>query len=118
MKVVLVNPAIATFGFSVMTPRWLYVLAAATPRDLVGDPLVIDECLQRFDPDIVDAGDVVGIGITSGNCQAGYRVLRQVKARGAVAVVGGIHATIFPDEPFEFGADAVVTGNGDVVWAT
>jgi radical SAM superfamily enzyme YgiQ (UPF0313 family) len=118
MKVVLVNPAIATFGFSVMTPRWLYVLAAATPRDLVGDPLVIDECLRRFDPDVVDAGDVVGIGITSGNCQAGYRVLRQVKARGAVAIVGGIHATIFPEEPFEFGADAVVTGNGDVVWAT
>jgi radical SAM superfamily enzyme YgiQ (UPF0313 family) len=116
MKVVLVNPAIATFGFSFMTPRWLYVLAAATPSDSVGDPLVVDECLKRFDPNTVEKGDIVGIGITSGNCQAGYRVLRQVKARGAIAIMGGIHATIFPNEPLEFGADAVVTGNGDLVW--
>jgi hypothetical protein len=30
--------------------------------------------------------------------------------------MGGIHPTIFPDEPLEMGADAVVTGNGDIVW--
>lgn len=30
--------------------------------------------------------------------------------------MGGIHPTIFPDEPLEMGADAVVTGNGDMVW--
>jgi hypothetical protein len=42
-KVFLVNPANATVGFSVITPRWLYVLAGATPTDLVGDPIIIDE---------------------------------------------------------------------------
>src|SRR5260370_1025343 len=47
----------------------------------------------------------------------GYRILRQAKSRGATVIMGGIHATIFPDEPLEMGADAVVTGNGDVVWA-
>src|SRR5439155_289991 len=34
-----------------------------------------------------------------------------------LSMMGGIHPTIFPDEPLEMGADAVVTGNGDVVWA-
>jgi radical SAM superfamily enzyme YgiQ (UPF0313 family) len=30
--------------------------------------------------------------------------------------MGGIHSTIFPDEPLEMGADAVVKGGGDIVW--
>jgi hypothetical protein len=49
-KVFLVNPANATVGFSVITPRWLYVLAGATPTDLVGDPIIIDEPITPFDP--------------------------------------------------------------------
>jgi radical SAM superfamily enzyme YgiQ (UPF0313 family) len=31
-------------------------------------------------------------------------------------IVGGIHPTIFPDEPLEMGADAVVKGGGDLIW--
>ncbi len=116
-KVILVNPANSTMGYSIITPRWLFVLAQATPVDLVGDPTIIDESLVRFDASIVRPGDIVGIGISTGNCQAGYRVLSEAKAKGATVIVGGIHATIFPDEPLEFGADAVVTGNGDIVWS-
>jgi len=116
-KVILVNPANSTMGYSIITPRWLFVMAMATPVDLVGDPKLVDESISRFDPSIVNAGDIVGIGISTGNCQAGYRVLSQCKAKGATVIIGGIHATIFPDEPLEMGADAVVTGNGDVVWS-
>jgi radical SAM superfamily enzyme YgiQ (UPF0313 family) len=84
--------------------------------DLAGDPVLVDETLERFQPEAVGPGDIVGIGISSGNCTAGYRVLRAAKARGATVVFGGVHTTIFPDEPLRMGADAVVTGNGDVVW--
>jgi len=107
----------SSIGYSFITPRWLFVIAQATPSDLVGDPIIIDETLERFDPDIVNPGDIVGIGISSGNCVAGYRVVKEAKQRGAVVIVGGVHATILPDEPIEMGADAVVTGNGDLVWA-
>jgi hypothetical protein len=31
MRVFLVNPSHVSFGTAVITPRWLYVLAAATP---------------------------------------------------------------------------------------
>src|SRR5712692_3621944 len=116
-RVILVNPANSTRGYSIITPRWLFVIAQATPRDLVGDPTVVDEALERFNPGTVHPGDIVGIGITTGNCQAGYRVLREAKAKGATVIMGGIHPTIFPDEPLEMGADAVVTGNGDLVWS-
>jgi radical SAM superfamily enzyme YgiQ (UPF0313 family) len=116
MAVILLNPSMLTLGYSVITPRWLYVIAQATPTDLVGDPVIVDEAIAPFDPSVVQPGDILGIGISTGNCLAGYRALRNAKARGATVIVGGIHATIFPDEPLEMGADAVVTGNGDVVW--
>src|ERR1041385_4856080 len=116
-RIVLVNPAVSTLGYSFFTPRWLYVLAGATPAEFAGEPVLVDETLQRFCGSMVDAGDIVGIGISSGNCGAGYRVLREAKARGATVVFGGVHTTIFPDEPLRMGADAVVTGNGDTIWS-
>jgi radical SAM superfamily enzyme YgiQ (UPF0313 family) len=116
-KVFLVNPANATIGYSVITPRWLYVLAGATPIELAGDPIIVDEPITRFDPEDVGPNDIVGIGIHTGNCRPGYRVISEAKKRGATVIVGGIHATIFPEEPLEKGADAVVTGNGDLIWA-
>lgn len=115
-RIFLVNPAAKTFGHSLITPRWLYVIAGATPTGLVGDPIIIDETITRFDPDMLRPGDIVGLGITTGNCIPGYRVLTQAKERGAIVIVGGIHTTIFPQEPLDRGADAVITGDGDIVW--
>ncbi len=115
-KVVLINPSMSTPGYSFITPRWLYVIAQATPVELVGDPVLIDESIQKFDPSLVSRGDIVGIGISTGNCIPGYRALEQAKSRGATVIMGGIHATIFPDEPLRMGADAVVTGSGDLIW--
>lgn len=115
-KVILVNPANATVGYSVITPRWLFVIAGATPTEMVGDPIIIDEPVTPFDSSAVNPGDIVGIGIHTGNCRPGYRILAEAKRRGATVIVGGIHPTIFPEEPLEMGADAVVTGGGDLIW--
>jgi radical SAM superfamily enzyme YgiQ (UPF0313 family) len=118
MRVHLVNPSDLSFGTAVITPRWLYVLAAATPRSF-GDPLIVDETLEQFDPATVSPGDVVGIGIHTGNVLRGYAVGRAARERGAWVVYGGIHATLFPDEVREHGvAHAVVRSDGDRVWAT
>jgi tRNA A37 methylthiotransferase MiaB len=94
------------------------VLAAATP-DRYGTPLIIDETLDPFDPLTVQPGDVVGIGIHTANALRGYAVGRAARARGATVVFGGIHSTLFPDEVREHGgAHAVVSGDGDLVWAS
>jgi radical SAM superfamily enzyme YgiQ (UPF0313 family) len=116
MRIHLVNPSHLSFGVAVITPRWLYVLASATPRSL-GDPAIVDETLEAFDPASVAKGDVVGIGIHSGNALRGYEVGRLSRERGAWVVFGGIHTTLYPDEAHDLGgAHAVVQGDGDVIW--
>ena len=50
MIVYLINPSHVSFGIGVITPRWLYVLAAATPASY-GAPRLIDETLESFDPE-------------------------------------------------------------------
>ncbi|MFN7924038.1 MAG: radical SAM protein [Bryobacteraceae bacterium] len=116
MRIHLVNPSDVSFGIGVITPRWLYVLAAATPREY-GDPIITDETLEQLQLDRVQPGDVVGIGIHTANVFRGLELGRQARARGAWVVYGGIHATLYPDEAHELGgAHAVVKGDGDVVW--
>lgn len=116
MQVHLVNPSDVAFGIGVITPRWLYVLAAATPRKY-GDPKIVDETLEQINPDSIKRGDVVGIGIHTANVYRGLEVGRIARERGAFVVYGGIHATLYPEEALELGeAHAVVKGDGDVIW--
>src|SRR6266567_3847434 len=82
MRVHLVNPSDTSFGTAVITPRWLYVLAAATPASF-GAPRICDETLERLDPADVQAGDVVGIGIHTSNALRGYEIGRMLRERGA-----------------------------------
>jgi radical SAM superfamily enzyme YgiQ (UPF0313 family) len=117
MAVYLVNPSDVAFGVAVITPRWMYVLAAATPATY-GDPVIVDETLERFETAFVRAGDIVGIGIHTSNAYRGYALGQAARERGAYVVFGGIHATLFPDEARQYGgAHAVVKGDGDVVWS-
>src|SRR5438270_88295 len=117
MNIHLVNPSDKSFGTAVITPRWLYVLAAATP-DSFGDAQICDETLEQLDPSGVEPGDVVGIGIHTGNALRGYEIGRMARERGAWVVFGGIHATLFPEEARKLGAaHSIVKGDGDVVWA-
>jgi hypothetical protein len=113
MRIHLVNPSDMAFGTAVITPRWLYVLAAATPAAF-GDPILCDETLEALDPASISPGDVVGIGIHTGNALRGYEVGKLARERGAWVIYGGIHATLYPDEAIELGGGhAVVKGDGD-----
>ena len=117
MRVHLLNPSEVSFGTAVITPRWLFVLAGATPK-CFGAPLLVDETLIPFDPAQIEPGDVVGISIHTANTLRGYEIGRVARHRGAYVVFGGIHATLYPEEAHDQGgAHAVVRGDGDVVWA-
>src|SRR5438034_11720369 len=116
MNVHLINPSSVSFGTAVITPRWQYVLAAATPK-IFGDPILVDETLFQMDPTRIQAGDAVGIGIHTANALRGYEIGRVARARGAYVIFGGIHATLYPQEALDLGgAHAVVKGDGDVAW--
>ena len=56
-RVHLINPSNVSFGVAVITPRWLFVLAAATGKTW-GDPVIVDETLETIDPSTIAAGDV------------------------------------------------------------
>ena len=56
MNVHLVNPSSVSFGTAVITPRWQYVLAGATPK-IFGDPILVDETLFQIDPERIQPGD-------------------------------------------------------------
>lgn len=116
MSVHLVNPSDNSFGTAVITPRWLFVLAAATPR-IVGDPILVDESLEPIVPETIQPGDIVGISVHTGNALRGYAVGRMARERGAWVIYGGIHATLYPDETLDIGqGHAVVKGDGDLAW--
>jgi radical SAM superfamily enzyme YgiQ (UPF0313 family) len=117
MRTHLVNPSDISFGTAVITPRWLYVLAAATPREY-GTPVIVDETLEPFARTSIEPGDIVGIGIHTANALRGYKIGRAARARGATVIFGGIHATLYPDEAREHGAaHVVVRGDGDLIWS-
>ena len=116
MTVHLVNPSHLSFGIGVITPRWLFVLAAATPATF-GCPRITDETLEPFEASTVEPGDIVGVGIHTGNALRGYEIGTEARARGATVIFGGVHATLYPDEALSLGgAHAVVKGDGDVAW--
>jgi radical SAM superfamily enzyme YgiQ (UPF0313 family) len=116
LSVHLVNPSDNSFGTAVITPRWLFVLAAATPQ-IAGDPILIDESLEQIVPESIQPDDIVGISVHTGNALRGYEVGRMARERGAWVVYGGIHATLFPEEAMQQGqAHAVVKGDGDIAW--
>jgi radical SAM superfamily enzyme YgiQ (UPF0313 family) len=116
VQVHLINPSDNSFGTAVITPRWLFVLAAATPKS-AGDPVLVDESLEQVVPESIQPGDIVGISVHTGNALRGYQVGRMARERGAWVIYGGIHATLFPEEAIETGqAHAVVKGDGDIAW--
>jgi radical SAM superfamily enzyme YgiQ (UPF0313 family) len=116
VQVHLVNPSNTSFGIAVITPRWLFVLAAATPGQF-GPPHLVDETLERIDMSAIRPGDIVGISVHTGNALRGYEVGRAAREAGAIVVYGGIHATLFPEEAREVGqGHAIVRGDGDLIW--
>ena len=116
MRVYIVNPSHFSFGTGFITPRWLYVLAASTPAKW-GDPVLSDEGLEPFDVEQLEKGDVIGIGLHTGNALVGYELGLRARERGAWVVYGGSHPTLYPEEAHERGgAHAVVKGDGDVAW--
>ena len=44
-RVHLINPSNVSFGVAVITPRWLFVLAAATGKTW-GDPVIVDNLVR------------------------------------------------------------------------
>jgi anaerobic magnesium-protoporphyrin IX monomethyl ester cyclase len=73
---------------------------------------VIDESLTPLTDGHLDGVDLVGISIQTSWSLRGYRIARRARALGLPVVIGGVHATLNPDEAIAH-ADWVVRGEGE-----
>lgn len=94
-------------------PLTATLLAALTPPELGFDIRVCDASVSRIP--LEERFDLVAISVITGTAVEGYRLADHFRARGAKVVIGGVHATLLPDEVAAH-ADAVMTGFAERTW--
>jgi radical SAM superfamily enzyme YgiQ (UPF0313 family) len=115
MKVHLVAPTkngeTYLFDKGLLAPLGLMYLAANTPEGV--DVRIIDESVEPID--FTDIPDLVGISTMTATAPRAYDIAEMYRSRGAMVVMGGIHASMLPEEALGH-ADSVVTGEAEEIW--
>jgi radical SAM superfamily enzyme YgiQ (UPF0313 family) len=114
-RLLLVNPVGQASGyllskFSTIPPMSLSYIAAVTPSDW--EVKIADENFGRLE---VEDADLVGISAFTSNINRAYEISRTYRKRGIKVVIGGIHASMLPDEALQY-VDAVVIGEAEQIW--
>ncbi len=113
-KLFLIQPAFDVGSFnrnsSTLVPLGLAYVAAYTPSHW--DVEIHDE--QEQAPKFPDA-DLVGITTTTGSIVRAYEIAQIYRARHIPVVLGGVHASLLPDEANQY-CDSVVIGDAEPVW--
>ena len=119
-RIHLVNPSCTAFGTAVITPRWLYVLAGATPAGY-GDPILVDETLEQSSTRRRSSRATSSASASTPPTPcAATRSGARPRERGARAWSSAAFTrACTPTKRTTLGgAHAVVTGDGDGVWPT
>ena len=121
MRILLIHPqhAIQRHGTGVYKKHLRYApitmptLAALVPEELGAEIRVIDEMVEDVDFDA--AADLVGLTSISSASTHAYELAKHFRDRGAVVVMGGVHATLMTEEALEH-VDVVVRGYAELTW--
>ena len=91
----------------------LLTLAGVTPDDY--DITYLEH--PEFDPALLEPHtfDIVGISSFTAKSDVMYAIADFYRARGTTVVLGGLHCTLLPEEAAGH-ADAVVAGEGELLW--
>jgi len=114
-KLLLINPVSQISGgllsrFSTFEPLSLAYIAAVTPP--AWDIKIADENFGQLP---LEDADLVGITAFTSNINRAYDLARMYRQRNIKVVLGGIHASMLPDEALQF-ANAVVVGEAEEIW--
>ncbi len=119
MQVTFIKPTLGCLGDGErfvdearMEPLSLGVLAGLTPPGV--DCRLVDDRIDEIDYD--EPTDLVAINIESFTARRAYEIATEYRARRIPVVMGGMHATLIPDEVAEH-ADSVYTGDAESLWA-
>ena len=99
--------------FRVWKPLGLMVLAGMTPGEW--EISILDENLGPIDFAALPKPDLVGLTAFTSQANRAYEIAGLFRAQGVPVVMGGIHATVSPDEAMTY-VDAIITGEGEGVW--
>ena len=112
MKIKLISAAVRSKSkWSQIMTLSLPAVAAATPE---GHEIVIeDERVKKIRLD--DTPDLVGISFEVFRAYRAYEIADHYRQRHVPVVLGGMHASVMPEEGLQH-ADAVVVGEADEVW--
>ena len=91
-------------------PLSLGIIAALTPSHW--RVKIIDENFRAFR---YYPADLVGLTAFSSTATRAYEIASVYREKGTPVVIGGIHASMMPDEALQF-ADSVVVGEAESVW--
>jgi radical SAM superfamily enzyme YgiQ (UPF0313 family) len=118
----------ASKKISLIMPRWpenslwgrigikfpylaLTTLAALTPPEI--EVRLLDENVETID--FQDRPDLAAISLMTPLAPRGYAIADQFRSRGVPVVLGGVHATMMPEEARGH-AEAVAVGEGEGIW--
>jgi radical SAM superfamily enzyme YgiQ (UPF0313 family) len=90
----------------------LITVAACTPADVEVE--IVDEYVEPIPYDTTDA-DLVALSAKTSCVAHAYEVAARFQARGIPVVLGGIHASLRPEEALEH-VDYVVIGEAEKTW--
>ncbi len=89
----------------------LQTIAGLTPR--IHDVTIVDENYEE--PDWDREWDIVGITAMTQQAERAYEIADRFRASGRYVVMGGIHASVMPDEAADH-ADTVFAGEAETTW--
>ena len=91
----------------------LLTLAGLTPREVEVEYVDVPDLAQL--EDVPAEFNVVAISSFSAQIKEAYTLADRYRARGTIVVLGGLHVSALPNEA-KAHANAVVLGEGEVVW--
>ncbi|MEQ1690663.1 MAG: cobalamin-dependent protein, partial [Gemmatimonas sp.] len=118
MKITLIKPRMGTPDQTLyveegrMEPLTLSVIASLTPPEV--DVVIHDDRMEAIPFD--DPTDLVGITIETWTARRAYQIAAEYRRRGVPVIMGGVHATLAPDEVQQH-ADSVFTGDAEQGWS-
>jgi len=86
-------------------------IAAVTPPEW--DVALLDDNFEKID--YASDADIIALTAMTPQAPRAYMIADEFRSRGTTVVMGGFHASNMPDEALTH-VDAVVVGEGEVVW--
>ncbi len=86
-------------------------IAAVTPPEV--EVRIVDEAFEKID--FEEKADLVGITAQTPVAPRAYQIAKEFRRRGIPVVMGGVHASMLPQEALQQ-VDAVVVGEAEGIW--